>query len=75
MKFITSSITTMTNMCFFFSFLAVDNWFSPQTIGWGYADFMPLSDLRNSSKGFLVNDMLVVQVAMEEISSTNYLPK
>ncbi|CAA0383081.1 unnamed protein product [Arabidopsis thaliana] len=53
----------------------LDNWFSPQTIGWGYADFMPLSDLRNSSKGFLVNDMLVVQVAMEEISSTNYLPK
>ncbi|KAG7577983.1 TRAF-like [Arabidopsis thaliana x Arabidopsis arenosa] len=55
-------------------FRNVDNWFSPQTIGWGYADFMPLSDLRNSSKGFVVNDMLVVQVAMEEISSTKYLP-
>ncbi|CAH2053229.1 unnamed protein product [Thlaspi arvense] len=52
----------------------LDNWFSPQNIGWGYADFMPLSDLRDPSKGFVRNDMLVVQVQIESISSTKYLP-
>ncbi|KAH0891691.1 hypothetical protein HID58_054120 [Brassica napus] len=52
----------------------LDNWFSPQNIGWGYADFMPLSDLRDSSTGFVRNDMLVVQVEMEAISTTKYFP-
>ncbi|KAF3509887.1 hypothetical protein F2Q69_00007343 [Brassica cretica] len=52
----------------------MDNWFSPQNIGWGYADFMPLSDLRDSSTGFVRNDMLVVQVEMEAISTTKYFP-
>ncbi|KAG2315984.1 hypothetical protein Bca52824_019106 [Brassica carinata] len=52
----------------------LDNWFSPQNIGWGYVDFMPLSDLTDSSTGFVRNDMLVVQVEMEAISSTKYFP-
>ncbi|ESQ47846.1 hypothetical protein EUTSA_v10022106mg [Eutrema salsugineum] len=52
----------------------IDNWFSPQNIGWGYADFMALSDLRDPAKGFVRHDMLVVQVEMEAISSTKYLP-
>lgn len=71
LKFVTSSVTTITNICSSFV-LTVDNWFTPQITGWGYGDFMPLSELRDSSKGFVVRDMLVVQVQMEAISSTKY---
>ncbi|XP_020869138.1 probable inactive serine/threonine-protein kinase fnkC isoform X2 [Arabidopsis lyrata subsp. lyrata] len=42
--------------------------------GWGYNDFISLSDLKDSSKGFVVNDVLMAQVEMEAISSTKYFP-
>ncbi|CAH8355522.1 unnamed protein product [Eruca vesicaria subsp. sativa] len=48
----------------------LDNWFSPQTTGWGFDAFVPLSNLRDTSKGLVVRDMLIVQVEMEAISST-----
>ncbi|CAN8258671.1 unnamed protein product [Cochlearia groenlandica] len=53
---------------------SLDNWFSQQNIGWGYVDFMPLSDLKDPAIGFVRNDMLVVQVEMEIISTTKYFP-
>ncbi|KFK39375.1 hypothetical protein AALP_AA3G236600 [Arabis alpina] len=42
--------------------------------GWGVTPFMPLSELRDPSKGFLVNDMLNVEVELKILSSTKYLP-
>ncbi|EFH55412.1 hypothetical protein ARALYDRAFT_901780 [Arabidopsis lyrata subsp. lyrata] len=56
----------------------LDNWFIGPEYGnehaWGYHEFISFSDLRDSSKGFVVNDVLKVQVEMEAISSTKYSP-
>ncbi|CAN7111936.1 unnamed protein product [Brassica rapa subsp. narinosa] len=57
----------------------IDNWYNGpgygDGYGWGYYEFIPFSDLKDSSKGFLVNDVLMVQVEIEAISSTKYFPK
>ncbi|CAH2053228.1 unnamed protein product [Thlaspi arvense] len=56
----------------------LDNWFNGpgygDAFGWGSHEFISLSDLKDSSKGFLVNDMLVAQVDIEAVSSTKYFP-
>ncbi|CDY43081.1 BnaCnng10870D [Brassica napus] len=56
----------------------IDNWYNGPGYGdgsgWGYNEFIPFSDLKDSSKGFLVNDVLMVQVEIEAISSTKYFP-
>ncbi|CAH8261174.1 unnamed protein product [Arabidopsis lyrata] len=56
----------------------LDIWYNGPGYGaeysWGYPEFISLSDLRDVSKGFVVNDMLMVQVEMEAISSTKYFP-
>ncbi|KAF8077187.1 hypothetical protein N665_1058s0019 [Sinapis alba] len=56
----------------------IDRWFNGRGYGdahgWGYEQFIPLSDLKSSSKGFLVNDVLKVQVEFEAISLTKYFP-
>ncbi|ESQ47845.1 hypothetical protein EUTSA_v10021949mg [Eutrema salsugineum] len=58
--------------------ILIDNWFNGpgygDGFGWGRPEFMPLSDLKDSSKGFLVNDVLMVQAELEAISSTKYFP-
>lgn len=65
-------------MWFLIFLLAVDNWYNGPGYGdgsgWGYNEFIPFSDLKDSSKGFLVNDVLMVQVEIEAISSTKYFP-
>lgn len=48
--------------------------YSGTSRGFGQNDIISLADLRDSSKGFLVNDMLMLQVEMEAISSTKYFP-
>ncbi|CAA7043448.1 unnamed protein product [Microthlaspi erraticum] len=57
----------------------LDNWFNGpgygDGFGWGSHEFISLSDLKDSSKGFLVNDTLMAQVDIEVISSTKYFPK
>jgi hypothetical protein len=55
-------------MCFeffFFFFLTVKRWFS-SIEGEGYGDprFLPLKDLYDASKGFLVNDTLIVEATI-----------
>ncbi|KAL1188204.1 Ubiquitin C-terminal hydrolase 12 [Cardamine amara subsp. amara] len=56
----------------------LDAWFSglgyAGSSGWGFPEFISLSDLKESSKGFVVNDMLIVQVEFEAVSSTKYFP-
>ncbi|KAL0857195.1 hypothetical protein Bca101_062349 [Brassica carinata] len=56
----------------------IDNWYNGPGYGdgsgWGYNEFIPFSDLKDSSKGFLVNDILKVEVELEAISSTKYFP-
>ncbi|ESQ47842.1 hypothetical protein EUTSA_v10022268mg, partial [Eutrema salsugineum] len=58
--------------------MQIDHWFNGpgygDAFGWGFAEFISFSDLKDSSKGFLVNDVLMVQVEMEAISSTKYFP-
>ncbi|KAH0855259.1 hypothetical protein HID58_013757 [Brassica napus] len=49
----------------------LDSWFSRAVPSWGFRKLISFDDLRDSSKGFLVNDMLMVQVEMEAVSSTN----
>ncbi|CAN6997487.1 unnamed protein product [Brassica oleracea var. botrytis] len=51
-----------------------DHWFTSPGLGWGYHEFIPLADLRDSWKGFVMNDVLIVEVEMEAISSTKYFP-
>ncbi|KAH0891695.1 hypothetical protein HID58_054124 [Brassica napus] len=52
----------------------LDSWFSRAAPSWGFRKFISFDDLRDSSKGFLVNDVLMVQVEMEAVSSTKYFP-
>ena len=52
----------------------VDHWFTGPGLGWGYNEFIPLADLRDPQRGYLVNDVLIVQVEMEIISTTRYFP-
>ncbi|CAH8383316.1 unnamed protein product [Eruca vesicaria subsp. sativa] len=56
----------------------IDHWYNGPgygaASGWGFSEFIPLSDLKDSSKGFVVNDVLMVQVEIELISSTKYFP-
>ncbi|KAL7236414.1 hypothetical protein ACSBR1_019656 [Camellia fascicularis] len=40
-------------------------WFSPSNINYGYRDFLSLSDLNNTSKGFLVNDAVIVEAEIK----------
>ncbi|XP_019059750.1 PREDICTED: probable inactive serine/threonine-protein kinase fnkC [Tarenaya hassleriana] len=47
-------------------------WFEKPNYDWGYPQFVSLSDLRDSSKGFIMNDELVVEVEFEALSETNY---
>ena len=64
----------MNGFCQLPPFLAVDHWFTGPGLGWGYDEFVPLADLRDPERGYLVNDKLMVQVEMEAISSTRYFP-
>ena len=55
----------------------MDIWYQSPGYGeysWGYHEFISFSDLRDSAKGFVVNDVLMVQAELEDISSTKYLP-
>lgn len=54
-------------------FLTVRNWYG-RTYSWGIVDLISFDDLRDSSKGFLVNDALIVEVQLEAISTTKYFP-
>ncbi|GAB2242762.1 hypothetical protein Droror1_Dr00019537 [Drosera rotundifolia] len=45
----------------------VSHWFDANLSGWGYDNFIPLSDLKDRSKGYLENDELVIQVNFESI--------
>ncbi|KAI8025773.1 hypothetical protein LOK49_LG02G03331 [Camellia lanceoleosa] len=40
-------------------------WFIPSDIGYGYRDFLSLSDLNDTSKGFLVNDAVIVEAEIK----------
>ncbi|KAA8545762.1 hypothetical protein F0562_020787 [Nyssa sinensis] len=37
-------------------------WYSASAYNWGYSSFMLLNDLNDKSKGFIVNDTLIVEV-------------
>ncbi|XP_010514530.1 PREDICTED: probable inactive serine/threonine-protein kinase fnkC [Camelina sativa] len=51
----------------------VESW-SDQENSWGFQKFVPFADLKNTSKGLLVNDTLKIEVEFEEFSNTNYFP-
>ncbi|KFK33728.1 hypothetical protein AALP_AA5G052300 [Arabis alpina] len=46
-----------------------------RTNSWGFQKFVSFSDLKNTSTGLLVNDVLKVQVAFEDLSKTKYYPE
>ncbi|KAE9447085.1 hypothetical protein C3L33_21023, partial [Rhododendron williamsianum] len=48
----------------------VGQWFCESSAeSWGYADFMPLSELNDASKGFMVNGVAIVEAEITLISS------
>ncbi|KAL7236415.1 hypothetical protein ACSBR1_019656 [Camellia fascicularis] len=47
------------------SAIVLKYWFSPSNINYGYRDFLSLSDLNNTSKGFLVNDAVIVEAEIK----------
>lgn len=53
--------------------LELRNWYG-RTYSWGIVNLISFDDLRDSSKGFLVNDALIVEVQLEAISTTTYFP-
>ncbi|GAB2242756.1 hypothetical protein Droror1_Dr00019531 [Drosera rotundifolia] len=58
------------NYCSFSSIhlpFSTSHWFDANANGWGKANFIPLSDLKDPSKGYLENDELLIQVNFESI--------
>ncbi|CAH2067098.1 unnamed protein product [Thlaspi arvense] len=49
----------------------VGGWPNATENGWGIDNLIPLSDIRNATKGFLVDDTLKVQVEILSISKTD----
>ncbi|CAN8258669.1 unnamed protein product [Cochlearia groenlandica] len=55
----------------------LDNWYDAPGYGyagWGYHEMISIAELKDLSKGFIVNDVLIVQVELETISLTKYFP-
>ncbi|KAJ0255712.1 MATH/TRAF domain-containing protein [Hirschfeldia incana] len=50
----------------------VEGWPNATENGWGLDKFIPLADLRNATKGFVVNDTLKVEVEIVSFSKTNF---
>ncbi|GFY89549.1 hypothetical protein Acr_06g0014890 [Actinidia rufa] len=44
-------------------------WFSTSSPEWGFGDFFSRSDLNNASKGYIVNDTVIVEAEITLISS------
>ncbi|KAH7835471.1 hypothetical protein Vadar_026405 [Vaccinium darrowii] len=42
-------------------------WYCASSLGWGFSKFMALSDFSNSSKGFLMNDAVVIEAQITQI--------
>ncbi|XP_059283995.1 MATH domain and coiled-coil domain-containing protein At3g58200-like isoform X2 [Lycium ferocissimum] len=42
-------------------------WFSTTRVNWGFPGFMPLTELHDQKKGYLVNDCIVVEVELEGV--------
>ncbi|CAA7022548.1 unnamed protein product [Microthlaspi erraticum] len=51
----------------------VDGWPNATENGWGYEKFIPLVDIKDTSKGFLVFDTLKVEVEILSFSKTDSL--
>ena len=47
--------------CLIFFFFAAKHWFSTKEESWGFSEFLPLKDINDAAKGFLVNDTLLVE--------------
>ncbi|KAH7835279.1 hypothetical protein Vadar_024675 [Vaccinium darrowii] len=43
--------------------------FSASGLGWGHSSVLPLTDLHDASKGFLVNDNLTIKAEVSAIST------
>ncbi|ANM64029.1 TRAF-like family protein [Arabidopsis thaliana] len=46
----------------------VEGWPNAAENGWGYQEFIPLADLQDATKGFVVDDLLEVEVEIMAIS-------
>ena len=49
------------------------NWIDSSSASWGFPDFMLLSDLHDVSKGFLVNDTLIIEGKITLVSDVQDL--
>lgn len=61
------------NFSFVVILSTVESW-SDQANSWGFQKFVPFSDLKDTSKGLLVNDTLKIEVEFEDFSKTKYFP-
>jgi hypothetical protein len=50
------------------SYLTVDHWFSVPGSGYGVHEFLSMRGLRDTSKGYLVHDGLLIEFKMDAIS-------
>lgn len=49
----------------------VRNWFTPSSSGWGSTKFLPLGDLHQKSKGFVMNGSLIIVAQVLVVSVVN----
>lgn len=69
----------LTLLIFFFqslintNLMTVESW-SDQANSWGFQKFVPFADLKDTSKGLLVNDTLKMEIEFEDFSNTKYFP-
>ncbi|XP_010556565.2 PREDICTED: probable inactive serine/threonine-protein kinase fnkC isoform X2 [Tarenaya hassleriana] len=50
----------------------VDDWSNTREVGWGYQQFVPLAEIRDPSKGFLLNDALKIHVEFIQLTKSTY---
>ncbi|KAL0413864.1 UNVERIFIED_CONTAM: Ubiquitin carboxyl-terminal hydrolase 13 [Sesamum radiatum] len=53
---------------------ASDHWFSSSTFDWGWPRFIPLDDLNDPIKGFLVKDLCTIEVEIL-VKAVSCVPK
>ena len=54
------------------SYCTVDYWFPKSCISYGFTEFLAVRDLRDTSKGFLVDDALFIESKMLLLAGETY---
>ncbi|KAK6775856.1 hypothetical protein RDI58_026857 [Solanum bulbocastanum] len=63
----------MSNLMHFSRTTSVGYWFATHNFYWGWAEFMPLSELKDPKKNFIVGDCCIVEADVSVLHVVNGL--